>query len=265
MTTDLDYITGVCESMGIPVFPRLAAAEFDKKINVNYSDRFPGYAGWTETQKEKFHEICGPVNQALGYEYDRIRPREDAETCHVCNIKSCVFKLRDMVRELYDSAVDRLTGSRHLNGRLQIDFHDNSHKYYSTEGCRTNAVTDGIELLPEGGKNAYLLLGGGRWTSIDKDQGWKSEAGHYYRGVLNVEIGSGDSAEMFCLMYNTSGKLISKKSLGRIQRRTVPLSFSFKVRGDARRFNMAVYMSKAKLPDKMKLISFSLEKVRLNH
>jgi hypothetical protein len=69
MITDTDYLAQTLRDLKIPLFKRLIAAEFDKKINANPRSEFPEYDNWTDELKSSFHDICDPVNLALDYDY----------------------------------------------------------------------------------------------------------------------------------------------------------------------------------------------------
>ena len=64
-------------------------------------------------------------------------------------------------------------------------------------------------------------------------------------------------------MYNEKGNLIAKRTVGQIKQASTPFKFSFKVRGDAKRFNVALYMPASDLQGKMKMKTIRIEKMPL--
>ena len=247
MVTDINYLIEKLRSLNIPVFPRLATAIYGKKINQNYNYEFPEYREWTEEHKELFHSICDPVNVALGYE-SQDKTIHSSKNRH---IEQPRLKHQKFSRTKLPEVI------------FEMDFQKEPHYAYSLKGCKTKAVAGGIEIVPEGGQHAHLLIGGGKWNKLRRGEGWEPKIAHYYRGVLDAEISANDSVHLFCLMYDKKRELIAKKSLGQIRQRNLPYKFSFKVRSNASRFNIAIYMSVANLPDKVILKTIKLEMLAL--
>ncbi|NUO10109.1 MAG: sulfotransferase [Candidatus Brocadia sp.] len=246
MVNDPGYLTERLRSLGIPVFPRLAELEFRKKINVNYSYEFPDYAGWTEENKASFHSICDPVNETLGYESRRGTHTQSLEV-----------KQKDMND-------DGKINSRSLPETIiEMDFRKMRYNLYSPKGCKVKNSGEGIEIFPKACKRSYVLLGGGKWYYVKEDEGWASETGHYYQGVLDLEIYQNLSIILMCLMYNKKGYLIAERPLGQIKQEATPCKFSFKVRGDAKRFNIALYISPSDLPGKAEMKKIRIKKMPL--
>ncbi len=247
MVKDFNYLIEKLRSLGIPVFPRLAVREYDKMINANYNYEFPEYEKWSLELKTLYHSICDSINSALEYEFQH-GMAHDYKT-----FKSVQLKRRDFLRENPPKVISK------------IDFAGRKYNSYSSKGCRVKDIADGIEIFPKGGRTAHFLIGGGQWYKLPKKDkfGWEPKIAHYYRGVLDAEINVDDSAQLFCLMYDKNGKLFAKRSLGKIIQKAVPFRFSFKVKINATRFNIAIYMPLHNLPDKIKLNTFCLEMMPL--
>ena len=246
MVKDFNYLIEKLRALNIPVFPRLAIPLYSKKINQNYNYEFPEYTEWTEKHKELFHLICDPINKVLGYEYRH----EIINNYKTLSINTPHLKSTDSSEGNLPEVI------------FECDFQKIPRYTYSLMGCKTKAVAGGIEIFPEGGQHAHLLIGGGKWHELQHGEGWEPKIAHYYRGVLDAEIIPDGSAQLFCLMYDKGGKLFAKRSLGQIKH-ILPLRFSFKIRSDASRFNIAVYMSVANLPDKIILKTIKLERLPL--
>jgi hypothetical protein len=264
MTEDLTYLKEKLEALGIPVFPKLADSVFDKKINANYINRFPPYDNWTDEHKKIFHTICDPVNRALGYKTGGLHVNEERISRNTMyNKKSFSAQVYDRLNRFFDAVLEALVGGGFHAETFHTTFTPENCKAFTLYGCRVHAAPDGLELAPAGRRRAFLLLGRGRLLFLGKGRGWKADAGYYYRGVMDAEIGPDDSAHIMCLMYNRYGILTGKRLLGRIKRRSVSLGFSFKVRGEATKFDIAVHIPPGNMPAKIKLRGFSLEKVPL--
>lgn len=253
MVTDIDYLLKRLTSLQIPVYPRLADLEYPKKINVAYNYRFPGYEKWPIDKKNIYHSICDPVNVQLGY-------------CNKQGLLSHTQKLLTKLRSIERRIINYFVRfPRRIQSKiiLNIDFSENPINLYFGKACQVKIASDGIEILPEGGRHGYFQIGGKSWYKIKKGEGWEARIGFYYRGSLDAEIASDRYCQLYCLMYDEKGRLVTKRNLGRIRLGALPLKFSFKVRGDVKRFNFAVYMSKDKLPDKIKLKFIRLEQLPL--
>lgn len=246
MVNDHGYLTEQLRHLGIPVFPRLAEPEFRKKINVNYSYEFPDYAGWMEENKASFHSICDLINEALGY-----------ESRHGAHTRSLPLEHKGM------------GGGEKKNIRglpevvCEIDFRKIRNNSYSSKGYKVKNNGGGSEIFPKAGKRSYFLIGGGKWYYVRGEEGWASEIGHYYQGVLDLEIYQNLSIILICLMYNKKGYLIAKRPVGQMKQEATPCKFSFKVRGDAKRFNIALYIPPSDLSGKVVMKTIRIEKMPL--
>ena len=122
----------------------------------------------------------------------------------------------------------------------------------------------GMELKFTQSRQTFIfLIGGGKWYYVKGEEGWASEIGHYYQGVLDLEIYQDLSIILICLMYNMKGNLIAKRSLGQIKQVATPCKFSFKVRGDAKRFNIALHIPPSDLSGKVEMKTIRIEKMPL--
>lgn len=242
MVSDFCYLTEQLKSLDIPVFPRLAEIEFNKKINVNYSYEFLDYAEWSAENKAAFHSICDFVNEVLGY-----------ETKHGTPNKSLLLE-RKTTRDNKNPLGENLS-----EVVFEIDFRKTTYDSYSFKRCEVKKNNDGLEIIPMVGRGAYFLIGGGKWYYVGTEEGWASKIGHYYQGIADLEIHQNLSVILICLMYNENGNLIAKRTVGQIKQVSTPYKFSFKVRGDAKRFNIAVYIPASDLRGKIKIKSIRFE------
>ena len=247
MVNDLGYLIKHLRYLNIPVYPRLAEPEFRKKINVNYCYKFPDYSEWSAENKASFHSICDLTNKAL--EYETLHGALDQHRKSL----SLECKALNHNRESSDEVI------------LEIDFSKIRFNSFPSKGCKVKNSEDGIEIFHKIGKQTYFLIGGGKWYYVKKEEGWASEMGLYYQGVIDFENYQNLSVIPICLMYNKNGNLIAKRSLGQSRQASMPFKFSFKVRGDAKRFNIAIYAPASNLSGKIKMKTIHIEKMTLQN
>jgi hypothetical protein len=248
MVSDSDYLAEQLRSLNIPVFPRLALKEFNKRINENRSYEFPDYAEWTAEDKQAFHSICDPINEILGYETSGGIPNEPLESAHP--------KKMPLERGLNEVSPNKVI--------LETDFR-NTSKFYSLRGCMIKSSEDGFGVFPHGNKLSYLLIGGGKWHYLKGNEGWLSKIGHYYQCVLDAEVLQNTQVVLICLMYNQRGYLVSKHTIGLVKYGVNPYKFLFKVRGDARRFNIALCFPASVVQGSLKIKKIRIEEMALQN
>ena len=122
-----------------------------------------------------------------------------------------------------------------------------------SKGIHLKKNNSELEIYPKANQNAHFLFGGGSWYKILKNHGWQAQIAYYYRGTLEAELpeSTKGTASMMCLMYDKSGKLISHRALVRLRYQKKKLSFSFRPGSAVNRFNLALYMPKSDLPEKI--------------
>jgi hypothetical protein len=248
MVSDLDYLAEQLRSLNIPVFPRLALKEFNKRINENRSYEFLDYAEWPVRDKQAFHSICHPINEILGYETSGDIPNEPLESAYP--------EKMPLERGLNEVSPNKVI--------FETDFR-NASKFYSIRGCAIKNSEDGIEVFPHGNKLSYLLIGGGKWHYLKGNEGWLSKIGHYYQCVLDAEVSQEIQVIPVCLMYNGKGNLVVRRTLGQIKNKLKSFKFLFKVRGDTKRFNIAVCFPASGLQGSLKIKKIRIEEMALQN
>ncbi|HBL12198.1 MAG TPA: hypothetical protein DD379_12460 [Cyanobacteria bacterium UBA11162] len=261
MVNDFNYLTQKLRSWDIPVFPRLAKSEFNKRINANYNYEFPEYEQWSVEQKALFYRICEPISIALGYGVVNKTPRGLLSYIKGWHIKLAILKQR-----FSEIAKKQVKNSGEISPEViaEVNFSESPYQTYSVMGCQANRTETEVEILPDGGKNAHFLIGGGQWYLLKDGAGWESQILHYYRGSLESEVEEPGIVQLFALMYDEDGKLMAKRSLGQMQPGVLPFKFAFRPKSNTRRFNLAIYLSASNLPDRVKLKRFCLEKLPLS-
>lgn len=248
MVSDLDYLAEQLRSLNIPVFPRLALKEFNKRINENRSYEFPDYAEWANENKSTFHSICDPINEILGYETSGDIPNEPLEFAHPEKMP-------------FERGLNEVSPNKVI---FETDFR-NASKFYSLRGCAIKNSEDGIEVFVHGNKLSYLLIGGGKWHYLKGNEGWLSKIGHYYQCILDAEVSQEIQVIPVCLMYNGKGNLVVRRTLGQIKNKLKSFKFLFKVRGDTKRFNIAVCFPASGLQGKLKIKKIRIEEMALQN
>lgn len=237
MVRDLKYLIEQLRDMGIAVYPRLTVVEHEKKINVGRRDIFPHYDDWAEALVRTYHGICDPILEKLGYGGTRtagVRIGVIDET------------LAAILHAGVANATPQLVTQTSFGGG-QVPEH------LSLVGCRASAVNGSIKIVPDPERHAHVLFAGAAWNRLKKVAGWATQPGHYYRGSLDASIDANE-ATLFCLMYDRAGDLLEKRSLqllGPCQPAPAAgdrIDFTFRVRPDAQRFNLALYIPKSPTP-----------------
>jgi len=251
MVSEISYLERFLRSVNIPFYPRLAKSEYAGKINANLNNEFPQYENWPEKLKEAFQGICSSINLSLGYgpEFDlpeRLSPAKDRNS----------YNFGVLSRPMQNTPPKTLVDINLKDRALSSSFNH--------QGCRLRIAREGLELTPEKGRHAYLLLGGGKWDRVTRKAGWKPMIGHYYHSGIKARVDGGGTMRLFCLMYDQKGALMSRRLLKKIKEGEYELDSSFRVKSNASRFNLALHMNKDDLPTKLVIESFRLQELALN-
>jgi hypothetical protein len=249
ITADIKVFINSLEKIGIPVYPRLAELEFKNKINTNYNYTFPHYSNWSIEQKTTFNRKCFETNAALGYETD---------STPLAAICSSFFRLKRVCNKMLRD-FRKHKGKNNPQELFAYDFTRKVKYNLTASDCTVVNSIEGLELLPEKGSNAYLIIGGGDWHKNNSENGWPVEIGASYLVTVDAMLTPDGTARIFCLMYNNTGELMERRALGTLRNSLMPQDFAFKARSDVKRFKLAVYMSAANLPEKVLLSSMSLQ------
>ena len=263
-----ETLTSFLNDIGIAFYPRLAEPFFKKKINVSKCNDFPEYTYWSKEQKQYYHNVCGQINELLGY----YKTRENFDNPQL------ISKSRPILKD---------QGNPRLNflSRFLKRFHKDDYSNLKTDlktpillpleiflGTPSNGINietnDGeLVIIPKAKQNLHFLFGGGSWYKIKKNNGWEAQLGHYYRGTIEANLpepGHG-TARLVCIMYDKSGRILSQRPLVRLRPKKTILSFSFRPGSQVKRFNLALYMPKTALPQRVVVQSLIMEKMPLGY
>jgi hypothetical protein len=246
MVRDLKYLTEQLRDMGIAVYPRLAAAEHEKKINAGRKETFPHYDHWIEKLVQSYHDVCDPVLSRLGYGGAR-----------AAGVRNGVIDetLAAILHAGAASATPQVVTETTFSGQLP--------EHLCLVGAEAASINGCVEIVSDPERHAHILFAGGAWNRLKKIAGWTAQAGHYYRGWLQADIDANEAA-LFCLMHDRAGDLLEKRSLQTLNpRQSGRIEFTFRVRSDAQRFNLALYIPKSESPTRIRLHALHLEMLPL--
>jgi hypothetical protein len=244
MVSDLSGLEHALKGIGIPFYPVLAGETFSRKINANKKHEFPNADVWPEKLNAVFKEVCGPVGSSLAYD-TKHHCRKDGS-----NTFSVDFLIDLLARPAKNKAPVVIA---------HMDFSSKNSGLKITEKfCIAEQTNAGLQAVPPLERHSYILLGGGQWAGLETDAGWKSTPGHYYSGTVRAALSGAGTVQVFCLMYDNMGELSDKKLLKRIKAGQETCDFSFRVKPNAPRFNLALYFNKDDLPETFVLKHFRL-------
>ena len=252
MVANTEELERVLAEANIAFYPRLATPFFKEKINAGVRKDYPEYPNWPKKHKKLFHEICDSVNKELRYPLQHLL---------LSILQWAASKVRSE-----DVGIGSIgENARSPRATIAVPLSVNLLNGTAFSCLCEESANGGVSLVPQVGRNAHYLLGGGRWHEAEASAGWKAELGHYYSGELQAVIPAEGSARMICLKYDADGKNIGQRSLVRIRQDKTLYRFSFRPGSDAARFNLAVYMSASALPEQIQLQSISLAKLPFGH
>jgi len=250
MVTDIDHLANQLHQLKIPFYPRLAKALFEQRINENRYYGFPAYPKWTAQQKSQFQDIMNPVNLELGY-------KQSILSLNYPILKG-ISMLKNSINTFFNNKNNK-TSKPLSNFNFQTE-----DELPFPAGCSVSIDTTGLHCKPKGERHAYLLLGKGKWKSVQESQGWKVNLGNYYKGQVEIDLSTNDDVRLMCLQYDKQGQLLTTRVLGNINHHHTSFEFSFKPRPEATRFNLALFMSKDNLPKKFTLKKLLLEQIAIH-
>ncbi|MGH8614640.1 MAG: hypothetical protein ACREYF_22085, partial [Gammaproteobacteria bacterium] len=267
MVTQQERFTRELEALGIPVYPFLAKPLLSARINAGKNYFFPSYADWSESDKTSFSRICAAMNRALGYEEERfesslgtpdenmgapvsVGSRNEPEPSKtLLDFSPANRRLAVLVGTVGDYLF-AACGALYRAARRAMALNRGSNPSRSPRFGRAPVWANGCSLKWQKGvpsfytipnTNACIVIGGGTWRRISADYGWKANLGHWYRGVVELELSHVNFVTVFCLMYGESGELMDKRQLARVSATYPVCKFSFKTRALAHRFALAIY------------------------
>lgn len=243
MVSDFAYLECVLRELGIPFYPLLGRKIFNIKINSNRINDFPNLHSWNSICKRAYAMICSDVEIKLKYDNfdNQFSNQGDKKYCFFSNLKNLFIKILVYFKTHNDSI-------KHLDFNYTLDSFKNN---LSIKNCKLRHINSTIEIYPQEDSNSYVLLGGGQWYKNIERTGWAPLPGRYYHSNIQAEIFGVGEVRVFCLIYDAKGKLCDKKLLSIIKGAQTDYTFTFRVRPNALKFNIALYFSKDHEVDKL--------------
>lgn len=249
-------------ALGIPWYPRLAAARPAAARNESTRREFPEYADWGATRQAQFEQHCGALRGRLGYgSAVAAAPVEPAAAAPavarselLCNIDYHAAPARSPLALLRRAAagcfaagtalVARFRRARVFDYRLLPPGSTRLLRVGATR-CRVRATPEALQALPDPGANSNLVLGGGRWHTLPPGAGWPAGIGHWYRGSAEFAMDGEAKLSLFCLMYDAAGKMFEQRHLANFDAEFPARRFSFRTRPATARFAVALHQRAA--------------------
>lgn len=193
-------------SLDVPFFPLLAEEAYASRVNANVRSDFPAFSEWTAEQKAAFAAICGRAPNA-----------ENPPSAHSREAVETLFDLRD--------------------GPARSRFPTKQARYDRTAAELNVSVTPG--------RNAYVLLGGGKWErGMPYLHGWRAHTAGYFTVQCRGKIEVGQ-AVVHALLYDWKGKLLRTRSICALSPSVHEASGAFRISDAACRWiNFALYFPK---------------------
>lgn len=235
-----DRLATALRDVNVPFYPRLAGTVFEDVVDPSRRWEVPIYERWSLREKVQFHRICGEVLGRLGYSFAPVE--------RLWKALRPLGRSRERGERMSPAAVDLVT-------RLP------DAQRLGVQGCRVRSSDGSIQISPEGGRHAHVLLGGASWASGPEGTGWPAEVAVYYRGRIEVNLDRG-SATLFSLMYAGEGNQIEKRSVARLWPGGGVYTFSFKTKPHAARFDLALYLPVNDQPSEVVLKELTLQQVQ---
>lgn len=208
LTRSEEHLSRFLDSIGIAYYPRLAGEDFDVPIDATQSRVFPKPSDWPPEVVQRVRRILEAdasgfvVQEAQGSR--RLEAGHDSEGVE-----------RPILRWSADEPPPSLT----------------------VHGC-TREDGRHIRLTPDGTGHAHAVFGGSRWKSAGQQTGFAADIASEYSMVLEGQFRG--AVWLFLLSYNEGGDLLRARRLRALQDGTNVTHF--RVRPDAARFDIAVYI-----------------------
>jgi hypothetical protein len=260
MTTDVEYLAETLAKLGIPLHLRLARRYIGKVVNANSESDFPTIEEWSIDQRQKFDEICGPVSAQLGYDRPTARPI-NTDRRYVKNWISRLARrfphnllpIRETVPIILSEGPVSERSAKSWGLRAAAPEHANPN------GA-------GILVRVDRSRgNAYVTFGGSSWEVLAFRKkglsGWSMHGHRYVEGRISVDIVGQGRIAVFALSYGRYGKRIGKRSLAVIHPGQSTRRFAFTPRGDTRRIDIALHISRYNGPETFRIRELDLRLV----
>lgn len=199
------------ESIGIAYYPRLAGEDFDAVVDATRKRVFPQPRHWPRKTKKRIRKILTAETAGMGI----------------------VATQRDPIR---DDTHDSVRGER-----LLLQWSEGAPLPPLIISACTLEDGQGARLIPMGTGHAHAVIGGSHWRSSSEGAGFAVDISSEYRATVEGEVQG--VVWLFLLAFSESGELLRARRLTALQSGTT--TAHFRVRPDAARFDIAVYIPHA--------------------
>ena len=224
LTRSAEDLSRFLDSIGIAYYPRLSGDDFDVPIDATRSRVFPLPPDWPPKVVQRVRRILEA--DASGFGLAEAKGRRQQDDSH----------------------------DNEDVGRLVLRWSaDEPPPPFTVHGCTRE---DGlhIKLTPDGIGHAHAVFGGSRWRSANRDTGFVVDMASEYEVVLEGEARG--AVWLFLIAYSEAGELLRARRLKAL--RDGMNATRFRVRPDAARFDIAVYMPRAIPASALAIGSFEL-------
>lgn len=265
MVKDPEYLASRLGELGIVTYPRLAAAEHGKVINASSARSVAKPEKWGPELVAHYRQICGPVARRLGY------PTDPTEASWSARLRGW-FPLFDVLLQgarrflrprpsWVDPYLLSVPGGE-VETIAELYFGPSADRV-TAPGLDVKSEDGGLRLHRSSEGHGHLLFAGGTWHRAQAGTGWRAAVGSYYRGEVEVKCAPDGQSVIFCLSYADTGELASKQLVAVLTAAQDEVPFSFRVRSDMDKFNLALYFDAETSPSWLRLTRLRLERVAM--
>ena len=244
---DLDSFQNFVERHNWAFYPRLAAICHSEVMN---KSRVPliEHNHWSYRERALFNMILGEVREQLGYD-GFIPAKKDWFWNKFFGFTSFV---RSMFGALPGVGADRRRAApKVLFGRGVGSLRPNC------VGVEFNWTGDRFDVHSVGGRNGYVLLGGGRWGEITRMNGWKVQRKRFYSIKFAYEKVGGEF-RVYLLSYGNNGKVLDRRLCGFLRLDTGIEEMEVRPAKGAARIDIAFYVAEESHPASLSIAQFKL-------
>ncbi|MEX1098639.1 MAG: hypothetical protein WED34_21510 [Planctomycetales bacterium] len=252
MVREVDYISQFLRQFDIVVHPLLAESIFDQPSNVSRSYAFPNYARWRQRQRRIFDEMCGPVQEPLGYgSVAEVAPQRRPSIVRRMPRWTGFWS---QLAELMRIELPGFSGRQMRGTRLVVSAR---HLWCIPEW-------DGLRLIPtpDASPSAHAILARGSWNRLSHGRGIPCSARRWFQVEIDASVSRDLVARVFALFYDREGRLSGQRVLGRMRVGTGIRRFAVAPDAGASHWALALHLGGQPPSDSILVRSALVKKLR---
>lgn len=226
MVSDVDYLSDQLARYGIILHPLLAERVFHERVNASKVADVPAHEQWSSEYQKTFTQICGAVQQMLGYAGGG-RTNDSDE---------------------YNTRERSVTRTDQSQTIVDLDYARVPRPTISASHMRVVPNSDGVLLRPApttaDATNIVALLTTGKWNRVEPQHGVPCREDVYYHCSIESTAGAKVRARLFVLFYDSAGALIRPFQAGTIRAGESQRMFSFAPAVGANHLALALHFGK---------------------